>query len=221
MSIKRIIASWSFVTIVLAANNAQANVIYTVNLNTSAISGAAGYALAFQLADGSGVGDSNNSIMLSNFNFGGGSAGGCPVNCTLTGGASGDIASLVTLNDSDFFNSFAERFTPGTSLSFKLEMTTNVDAGGIPDAFGFSILDNNGTPLPTQDVLGADTLLSFDIDSANPTLNPFATVAGGPVALNAPTFALAPPSGNVPEPSSVPLMGAGIAGLVWAKRRIK
>jgi len=221
MNIRQRGSSWVVLPIMLAtAGVAHANIIYTVNLDTNAINGVPGYALAFQLNDGSGTGDNNNSVTLSNFSFGGGSAGGCPANCTTTGGASGDIASAVTLSDSDFFNSFAERFTPGTGLSFKMDLTTNLDAGGTPDAFGFSILDSTGTPLPTLDTSGADTLLSFNIDSENPTLTSFATVAESQVTLSAPTFALAPPT-PAPEPDSLLLMGAGLAALAGARRRMK
>lgn len=225
MNIKQFVASWPLLPIALAvAGTVHANVIYTVNLDTNAMNGAAGYALAFQLNDGSGVGDSNNTVTLSNFSFGGGSAGSCGVagNCEPLGGASGDASSIsgITLTDSDFFNSFAQRFTPGNTLSFKLNLTTNLDAGGTPDAFGFSILDNTGTPLPTLDVLGADTLLSFDIDSANPALFTFATSDLSPVALNAPTYALAP-NGQAPEPGSLLFMGAGLVGLLGARRRIR
>lgn len=70
--------------------------------NTAPLAGLAGpFAVAFQLTDGSGLG---------------GSAGGCPANCTTTGGASGDMTGAVTLTDSSFFNSFAERFTEGSTL---------------------------------------------------------------------------------------------------------
>lgn len=227
MNFKQRFTTWTLLPIALAlalAGNSHANIVYTVNLDTSAINGAAGYALAFQLNDGSGLLDANNTVTLSNFIFGGGSAGSCGVagNCEPFGGASGDASSVtgITLTDSDFFNSFAQRFTPGNTLSFTLDLTTNLDVGGTPDAFGFSILDSTGTPLPTLDALGADTLLSFDFDTLDPTLHTYATSALSPVALSAPTYRLAPPGGQAPEPGGLLLMGTGVLCLFGVRRRI-
>ncbi len=207
------IAAGAFIIALAGAGTVHANVVYTVNLDTSPLMSVAGdYALAFQLNDGSGAGDANNTVTLSNFNFGGGSAAGCPVNCTLLGGASGDATTTVNLTDSSFFNSLAQRFTPGSGLSFKVDLATNLDAGGVADFFGFSIL-LDGSAIPTQDPLGADTLLAVDIDTSNPLLVPFATAAGSPAALTAPTVALAPPPGQIPEPGSLLLMGIGLMSL--------
>jgi len=61
------------------------------------------FSLDFQLTDGSGTGDANNTVILSDFGFGGGTAVGNP---NLTGGATGDLASTVTLTDTAFLNDF-------------------------------------------------------------------------------------------------------------------
>ena len=215
MNTRRLLAAWTFPIALAVAGAVHANVVYTVSLNTSAISGAAGYALAFSFQDGSGIGDNNNTVTLSNFAFGGGSAGGSPV---LSGGASGDINSSAALSDSVFSSLLVEGFTPGASLSFNVDLTTNIDVGGTPDFFGFSLLlDSN--PLPTQDDTLGDNLFYVNIDSANPTPVAFATAAGSPVALDAPTFALAPPPGPAPEPGSLLLLTAGLAGLIGVGRR--
>ncbi len=141
MRINRLIAACLLPLALANVGTANANVIYSVNLNTTQLAGAPGeIALAFQLNDGGGIGDSNNVVMLSNFTFGGGSASSCPLNCLPIGDASGDANTAITLVDTYFFNSIAHRFTPGSNLSFLLEMSTYLDVSGTPDLFGFSIL---------------------------------------------------------------------------------
>ena len=212
MNSRKVLTGWLVPAALAMAATAQANVVYTVNLNTAAISGAAGYDIAFSFQDGEGIGDNNNSATLSNFNFGGGSAAGAPV---LSGDATGDIATSVTLTDSVFSSLLIEGFTPGNSLSFKLDLTTNVDAGGTPDFFGFSIL-SGGVSLPTLDDTGGDNLLYFNIDSANPTPAAWATARASQVALAAPVVTTS--GGQLPVPDTAALLGLGLATL-WVIRR--
>ena len=82
---------------------------------------------------------------------GGGAAG--VVDAALTaGGASGDLASGVTLVDSSFFNILASSFAPGSLLSFAFGFTTNVDAGGTPDQFSLALLHADGAVVATQEL---------------------------------------------------------------------
>src|SRR5437879_5426013 len=100
---------------------------YTVSLNTAMLQGhpASPFSIAFQLTDGSATGDSNNTITISAFNFGGGNASGSP---NTLGGVTGSLNTKVALTDSLFLNYFIQPFTPGTQLSFQVSATNNIDA---------------------------------------------------------------------------------------------
>lgn len=212
-------AKWLLTAVmaILIVPSIHANTIFTVTLNTSPLvgSGAGPFSVAFQLNDGSGTNDGNNTATLTNFSFGGGSATGSP---TLFGGAGGDLTGTVTLTDSDFFNAFIQGFSPGSSLSFLVDLTTNVDSGGIPDAFAFSILDANGFSIPTMDPSGADTLLTINIDSANPEILTYATdPSRNTLGGTGPAITMdAPVTSPVPEPASLLLLGTGLASLALA-----
>ena len=68
MNIKTLAAAFAFPIALAFGGVVQANVVYNVSLNTSTISGVAGvYGLAFSFTDGSGSGDGNNTVTLSNF----------------------------------------------------------------------------------------------------------------------------------------------------------
>jgi hypothetical protein len=199
----------------------RADAIYDVALSTSPLIGeAAGpFSLAFQLNDGSGTGDANNTAILSNFQFGGGSASGLP---TLFGGATGDLSSGITLTDSSFFNAFAQPFNPGGLLVFSLQMSTNVDLGGTPDEFSFSILDSSGAPIPTTGFV--DAFFILDIDSSNPTPQSFGSDpsrlpqgGGGGITMDAPIFAVVSP-----EPGTFILLctGCGMGLILFKKRKL-
>jgi len=140
-----------------------------VSLDTSSLVGQPGpFSLDFQLNDGSGTGDGNNSAHLTDFDFDGGAAAGV---LQLTGGARGDLQSDVTINETAFLNRFQQQFVPGERLSFLVDLTNNVDAGSFPDQFSFAIL-NNGVEIQT--VGPALQILSADIASLTEfTFDPF------------------------------------------------
>jgi hypothetical protein len=196
----------------LAVSAVRASVVKTVTLDTSALGAlpSGPFSLAFQLADGSGTGDGNNAVVLSNFQLGSGSPNGFPL---VFGSAFGDLSSTVTLTDADVANVFVQGFVPGNTLSFLLTFTTNVDAGGTPDEFIFSILDGTFNPIPTNSPNGISSFLVIDFDSDHPALQAF----GGDTVS-------APVVGNVastPEPSTGVLLVIPLVGLAWAARREK
>jgi hypothetical protein len=190
--------------------DAQATRIFDVTLDTSQLGTlhpGASFAVDFQLNDGSGGGDGNNTATLSNFLFGGGSAGGAPA---LFGGASGSLASGIAIIDNAFLNEFLQGFTPGASLSFRVNLTTAVDAGPTPDQFSFSLTETGAAPS------FFDTLIKVDINSATPAIQTF-SASGNNVTIT-PLVQIVQTQ-PVPEPITVLLLLTGMIVLAAARRK--
>ena len=191
---------------------AHAGIVFftgSVSLDTSALLGP--FELAFVLTDGSGAGDANNLIILNNFAFGAGGSAGSVDPLLSAGGVSGDLTNGVALVDSAFLNIFASSFTPGSLLSFDFALTTNVDSGGTPDQFSLVLLQVDGTPVNTEDPSGADSLLTVNIDSANPAFSVFASdLTPAPIVTE---------SSAAPEPPSLPLLTMALVGALWLSPR--
>ena len=185
LTVKTSLRAFAFLaTLTTATVMVRANSNFSVFVDTSALVGnlAGPFSLDFQLNDGSGLGDGNNTASLSNFKFGGGSAVG---GATTSGGATGDLTSGINITDSDWtFNEFYQGFLPGNWLSFNLSLSTNLDLGGTPDLFSFAILDGNLMNLATQS-LGSDNFLEINIDSLKPSVATFAS-SDGSVNLHVP-----------------------------------
>lgn len=186
--------------LLLGSGTALADEIVNISVNTSPLtaSSAGPFTLQFQLTDGSGgvVADGNNTVTISNFNFGGGSGPSGPISLT-------DNSFLVFSNSG---------FIPGSSLSFVVDLTTNLDLLA-PDEFSFFILTNDpiNNPLTTIDVGGSLAL----VDLGTSHIQSF--VGTGAFAGVDATAALATPT---PEPSSLLLLGTGLLVLVLLSRRL-
>ncbi len=180
-----------------------------VSINTSGLPISPGSEIFFIFTDGSGAGDANNTAAMSTFALGGGSVGAVDLANTF-GGASGDMSSTVSLADSAFTNVFAETFSAGTSVSFLLNLSTNVDAGGTPDQFSIAIADPSGTFISTSDPTGFDNLLVINLDSASPSTSTYSSLVNvsspGPV--------------STPEPATILILTAGLAALALFRKRV-
>jgi hypothetical protein len=180
----------------VAQSGSAATIEYYVDVNTASLVGNSSgpFSLDFQLNDGSGLGDANNTATINNFSFGSGNASGTP---NLAGGASGDLSSAVNLTDGAPFNEFYQTFNAGNTLAFDVTLTLNSDAGQTPDSFAFAILDNNLYNLPTTGV--GDTFLMVN-------LGPTPSVTTGLSTSPAVTVSVA----AVPEPGSLAWVSLGL-----------
>jgi len=198
-------------------------VSFTVTIDTTTLAAygtpPAPFALEFQLIDGDGT--VNNTVTLSNFDFG--TSGGVSGSPTTTGGASGDLSGTVTLTDSSFFNEFIQGFTPSATdpLSFLLDTTENVEPL-TPDAFSLAIFDSSGTGIPTSFF---DVFLQINITNpliiatyaSDTTQSPPGCPTCAPVDISAPV--VQPVVVPVPEPGTLLLLISGAASALLSQRR--
>jgi hypothetical protein len=196
---------------------AHADMLYTVTFNTASLAGNGPFTLDFQFFDGTGIaGDlNNNSVTLTNFAFGGGTALGGGV---ALGGASGSLSSGVLLHDTVFFNDYSEDFTPGTLLKFDLAITNVFNPSGTPDLFTMAILDSQGFEIPTTGF--ADEFLAFSLEGGvGPVITTANSAPGAAFSISAPVVTANAPSA-VPEPSSwILLLSAAALGVGARFRR--
>lgn len=192
----------------LSAALSHANAIYDVTLDTSSISGGT-YSVAYDLSDGDGA--INNTVTLNNFMFGGGGISSTP---NLTGGASGNMSSTVTLMDTVFFNSFDQAFTAGNLLSFTIDIPSNFSGSGFADNFSIYLVDSSTFPITTNDPFGTNAFLTVDL-SAPLNIQTFSsTDSNQPVPAPVVTAVVA----TVPTPGVLWLLVLGLAGMVGAPR---
>ncbi|MDX2178135.1 MAG: NF038129 family PEP-CTERM protein [Bryobacteraceae bacterium] len=188
----------------LAVSQASAALL-TIQMNTAALAGfATPLTLDFQFIDGELIGNNNNMVTISDFNLGGGILVGSP---TLFGGASGDLNTVVTFQDSVPVSGFQQAFIPGSSLWFRILLTDNPEPT-FPDSFTFAILDSTLTPISTTSFF--DVFVQIDIP---------ALVPGNSQSFGDPTTGIpGPVITAIPEPSTW-MLAAPLALLVFRRRR--
>ena len=206
---------------------------FQVSVDLGLLAGTSPLTLAFGFTDGN---PATNTVTLSNFNFGGGSAVAGTVDCTLFGtfsgaGCSGDFTAGVTLTDAVFTPAvdtvafFTQQFTPGPggSLSFVLDATHAVDpAGPLPDSFSMYLCAADFSTCYSDDndpITGSNALLHLDLVGGPASPFQITTFAATEQGVPAPTVTAIAPTA-VPEPATLCLVGGGlISAAVRRKRR--
>ena len=212
----RLLVLLGFAVFTVGQLPALADTVVSVAVDTSSIASTPGAEVFFILTDGNGIGDANNIAAVSNFAFGPGTPGAIDA-LNTTGGVTGNLSAGLSLVDSAFLNVFGQLFTPGTSLSFNLDLTSNVDNGGTPDQFSMIVLDANGNPIPNTDPNGFGDLLVININSANPVITNYASNLVTVGSATTPP----PPPVTTPEPSSILLLGTAILTFVALRGRFR
>jgi hypothetical protein len=161
-------------------------------------------------------------VIVDNINFGaGGSAGS--LFAPALGDVTGDLSSGVTLKDTQIIAMFTQSFNPGNTLSFRLTLSNNVDAGSMPDSFTFYVLDSSLSPLPTMEPFLQDFVYSVDIVGSPASTQSYdADTSRSPVmGGSAIDFAVSSSGVSNPEPATMwTVAGVLLAAGIRARRTL-
>jgi hypothetical protein len=190
-----------FLTVLLAGTSpALATISYQVTVNTSSLSGTAGF-LDFEFNPG-GVSQSGFAT-VSNFV----PSGALSNSPSITGNVTGTLPPAITITNSGAFNDFFVGFNYGASLSFLL--TLGGPAIDSPNGtsisgstFGFGMFASDGfTPELTSNADGFGFLVDVNLNGST-TVSNFITSTNSIQVV-------------VPEPGSIALTLLGLAGILY------
>jgi len=188
----------------------RADVVFDVSLDVTGLrsntyGGGAPYSVDFFMSGGQG---NTDSVTISHFAI---TAAALGTISPPTGDVSGSLATQLTVGDTSFVNDYNQVITPDLTsnpvvITFQMTATTNFASGFIPDNFAFSILDTNGSPIPTTDTF-ASTLLNFDLQPGLGVRQVSVFETTNAPVIGPPTVA---PANTVPEPSSLVVLATTV-----------
>jgi hypothetical protein len=168
---------------------------FLVTVNSTPLTGQSGY-MALDFTAGLPV--PGNAAVITGFASDstlGASSGTGDVTGTL-------IPGPLTLTDAQFFNEWLQSISAfGTTLSFQVDLGSNVSPGGSPDSFAVFLLDSRFVPFATSDPTNADALLAIDLNGPNTSPEVY-TSSFATATVRALT-------GNIPEPATWLLIVTG------------
>jgi hypothetical protein len=176
----RTVASLASLLALLLAPSASAVSPYSITIDTSRLTGSAAEIVVVL------TGTNGSKVILKKFAYGGGNAISADPE-VRNGNAAGSVSTEVVLSNSprSFTNVFGERFVAGRTLAFDMLLETAVDAVR-PDQVAVYLFgtptdasDPFGNAVVTNDPVGFNSLLTIDITSATPELQPFQCAGGG------------------------------------------
>ena len=207
------ITSLVFAALLFAATANATPITFQVNVDTSSVSGTAG-SLDFQFNPGPLAPVQAAFLDVASFS----SDGTLTPPASPIGDVSGTLPATITFDNGTGFNDYFEGFTFGSNLSF--DVTIYGSGLGPPNkpgksgsTFAFSMFSDAGgtTPALTTDTTdGFAVIIDVNVNGGT-TVTDLSTET----TVNLPA---APAPSQVPEPTTVLLVGVGL-GAMWRRRR--
>ena len=160
---------------------------YRIAIDTTPVAGASGW-IAMEFIDGDGV----NSNHLELFRFE--SDGTTITDVRRAGDATGSfLPGPGRLGDAQFISEISQPEIHGGSILFEVAITGNGTYAPFPDSVAFYLMDDTRLPYATEDPLGTNALVAFEIDRPVPLpqvfASAFATATVTPAVDNLPPVA--------------------------------
>lgn len=181
-----------------------------INVDTSSLAGQTGWIdLQFNPGD---VDAPVATTLVSAFSTDGTVTG----TATLRGNVTGDTNSIIRLENSQFFNSFLQEITFGSTLSFSVDWQMPAPMQGTTvsgTAFSLTLYDDQFNSLLSDPTWGAALITNLNGDGVMQVL-----AHSPPVTVTAGTATITPTT--VPIPGTLALLLVGIAILISGQRNI-